>query len=182
MNDTELQFFLGALKFASEKHLHLKRKDVEKTPYIHHPIRVAELICRVGGVNDPILLSAALLHDVIEDTGTKPEEIADKFGEEVANIVQEVTDDKTIKKEKRKELQILHAPNLSRKAKIIKLADKICNVKDIGSHPPADWDLEERMRYLEWSQNVVAGLRGINQPMEDYFDQTLAAATQKVTG
>ncbi len=182
MENTELQFFLGALKFASEKHILLKRKDVERTPYIHHPIRVAELICRVGGVYDPAILSAALLHDVLEDTDTNEEELADRFGTEVAGIVKEVSDDKNLDKKTRKELQIQHAPLLTNKAKIIKLADKICNVKDIGSHPPATWDLEERLRYLEWSQNVVAGLRGINQPMEDLFDQTLANARQKVTG
>lgn len=181
MENTELQFLLGALKFASEKHILLKRKDAEQTPYIHHPIRVAELICRVGGVYDPIVLSAALLHDVIEDTETTKEEIIERFGEEVAGIVKEVSDDKSLGKQKRKELQIQHAPNLSYKAKLIKLGDKISNVKDIGSHPPADWDLEKRMEYLDWSQKVVAGLRGVNQPLEDLFDQVLADARQKVT-
>jgi (p)ppGpp synthase/HD superfamily hydrolase len=80
MENTELQFFLGALKFASEKRILLKRKDVEQTPYIHHPIRVAEMICRVGGVYDPVILSAALLHDVLEDTDTNEKELTESFG------------------------------------------------------------------------------------------------------
>src|SRR5512133_1524521 len=119
MNDTELQFFLGALKFASEKHILLKRKDVEQTPYIHHPIRVAELICRVGGIYDTAILSAALLHDVLEDTDTKEEELASKFGTEVAGIVKEVSDDKNLDKDTRKEQQVLHAATLSHGARII---------------------------------------------------------------
>jgi guanosine-3',5'-bis(diphosphate) 3'-pyrophosphohydrolase len=180
MENTELPFILGALKFASEKHIHLRRKDEDKTPYIHHPIRVAELICRVGKINDPAVLSAALLHDVIEDTDAKEEEIIEKFGAEVAGIVKEVSDDKNLDKLKRKEMQIQHAPHLSYKAKLIKLADKICNVKDIGSHPPAKWDLGRKWDYIEWSQKVVAGLRGVNQSLEDLFDQTIADARQKV--
>jgi len=181
MENTELQFILGALKYASEKHILLKRKDIEGTPYIHHPIRVAELISRVGKINDPAVLSAALLHDVIEDTDSSEGDLIEKFGAEVAGIVKEVSDDKNLDKMERKELQILHAPQLSNKAKLIKLADKICNVKDIGSHPPAKWDLERKVEYLEWSKKVVDGLRGINQPLEDLFDQTLADARLKLT-
>jgi guanosine-3',5'-bis(diphosphate) 3'-pyrophosphohydrolase len=181
MENTDLQFILGALKFASEKHILLKRKDVEGTPYIHHPIRVAELISRVGKINDPAVLSAALLHDVIEDTDATEGEISEKFGTEVAGVVKEVSDDKSLDKEKRKAMQILHAPRLSYKAKLIKLADKICNVKDIGSHPPVKWDLARKLEYLEWSQKVVAGLRGVNQPLEDLFDQTLSDARVKLT-
>jgi guanosine-3',5'-bis(diphosphate) 3'-pyrophosphohydrolase len=182
MENTELKFILGALKFASEKHILLKRKDVEGTPYIHHPIRVTELICRVGKIVDVTVLSAALLHDVIEDTDATEGDIIERFGAEVAGIVKEVTDDKSLDKEKRKELQILHAPHLSHNAKLIKLADKICNVKDIGSHPPAKWDFERKLEYLEWSKNVVAGLRGVNQPLEDLFNQSLADARLKLTG
>jgi guanosine-3',5'-bis(diphosphate) 3'-pyrophosphohydrolase len=181
MENTELQFLLGALKFASEKHILLKRKDAEQTPYIHHPIRVAELICRVGGVYDPIVLSAALLHDVIEDTKTKEEELIERFGEEVAGIVKEVSDDKNLDKDTRKEMQIRHAPHLSYKAKLIKLADKISNVKDIGSHPPSGWEFNRKVSYLDWAEQVVASLRGTNQPLEDLFDQVLADARQKVT-
>jgi guanosine-3',5'-bis(diphosphate) 3'-pyrophosphohydrolase len=180
MKNTELQFFLGALKFASEKHILLKRKDVERTPYIHHPIRVAELICRVGGVYDPVILSAALLHDVIEDTDATEEEIIEKFGTEVAGLVKEVSDDKSLDKLKRKELQILHAATLSWGARIIKLADKISNVKDIGSHPPSDWDLDRKIKYLDWAERVVVILRGTNQSLEDLFVQTLLDAREKI--
>ena len=180
MENTELQLFLGALKFASEKHILLKRKDAEQTPYIHHPIRVAELICRVGGVYDPVILSAALLHDVLEDTDATEEEIIEKFGTEVAGIVKEVSDDKSLDKLKRKELQILHAATLSRGARIIKLADKISNVKDIGSHPPFDWDMSRKINYLDWAERVVVIIRGTNQPLEDLFDQTLLDAREKI--
>lgn len=180
MENTEFQFFLGALKFASEKHILLKRKDAEQTPYIHHPIRVAELICRVGGVFDPVVLSAALLHDVIEDTDATEGDIIEKFGTEVAGIVKEVSDDKSLDKVKRKELQILHAATLSPGARIVKLADKICNVKNIRSHPPSDWDINRKINYLDWAERVVAILRGTNQPLEDLFDQSLLDARRKI--
>lgn len=182
MENTELQFLLGALKFASEKHILLKRKDAERTPYIHHPIRVAELICRVGKIYDPVVLSAALLHDVIEDTDATEGDIIEKFGAEVAGVVKEVSDDKSLDKKTRKEMQILHAPHLSYKAKLIKLADKISNVKDIGSYPPSDWEFNRKIAYLDWAEQVVAILRGTNQPLEDLFDQVFADARQKISG
>jgi len=182
MENTELQFILGALKFASEKHIHLRRKDEDKTPYIHHPIRVAELICRVGGVNDRNILSAALLHDVLEDTNTKEQELVDIFGTEVAGIVKEVSDDKNLDRDTRKELQVKHAATLSQGARLVKLADKICNVKDIGAYPPSNWDLDRKTKYLDWAERVVTLLRGTNQPLEDLFDQVLADARQKITG
>lgn len=182
MENTELQFILGALKFASEKHILLKRKDIERTPYIHHPIRVAELICRIGKIYDPAVLSAALLHDVIEDTDATEKELTDRFGAEVTGIIKEVSDDKSLDKDTRKEMQILHAPHLSYRAKLIKLADKISNVKDIGSYPPSDWEFNRKIAYLDWAERLVAILRGTNQPLEDLFDQVLADARQKITG
>ena len=113
------------------------------------------------------------LHDTIEDTGTKENEIADRFGNTVLNIVKEVTDDKEKPKHERKILQIEHAPTLSNEAKLVKLADKISNIDDVINNPPPDWSNERRHEYLDWAEQVVNGLRGINKPLENRFDELL---------
>src|SRR6185503_15508254 len=164
---------LKALHFAADKHRDQRRKDVEASPYINHPIEVAELLARVGGVTDPVTLQGAVLHDTIEDTKTTPEELEAAFGPEVRRVVEEVTDDKRLPKLERKRLQIEHAPHLSERAKQIKIADKISNVQAVAVTPPTDWPMERRREYLDWAENVVAGLRGCNQPLELYYNQVL---------
>jgi len=128
-----------AIRFAANKHRNQRRRDSAKSPYINHPIEVVQLLWEVGGVRDMHVLSAAILHDTIEDTDTRPEEISDRFGEEVLSLVLEVTDDKSLPKAKRKRLQIETAPHKSYGAKLIKLADKSCNVRNLISIPPTDW-------------------------------------------
>src|SRR5262249_12601417 len=164
---------LKALHFAAIRHRDQRRKDVEVSPYINHPIEVAELLARIGGVTDPVILQGAILHDTIEDTQTTPEELEAAFGPEVRRVVEEVTDDKRRPKAERKRLQIEHAPHLSERAKHIKIADKISNVQAVTKTPPVDWPMERRREYLDWTENVVAGLRGCNQALEFYYDQVL---------
>jgi guanosine-3',5'-bis(diphosphate) 3'-pyrophosphohydrolase len=164
---------LKALRFAAIKHRDQRRKDAEVSPYINHPIEVAELLARVGGVTDLVILHSAILHDTIEDTKTTPEEVEAEFGPEVRGVVEEVTDDKRLPKAERKRLQIEHAPHLSERAKQVKIADKISNVRAVTVTPPIDWSLERRREYLDWSENVVAGLRGCNQSLESYYYQIL---------
>lgn len=165
---------LSAIKFASEKHRLQKRKDADATPYINHPIAVAELLARVGGVTDLASLQAAILHDTIEDTQTRPDEIAHLFGDEVLKLVQELTDDKSLPKAERKRLQIVNAPHKSPTAKAIKLADKISNISEITPSQPVEWPLERKLEYLKWGESVVAGLRGTNAALEHLFDQVVA--------
>ena len=167
---------LGAVKFAADKHRDQRRKGAGAVPYINHPVEVAELLARVGGVSDFATLQAAILHDTIEDTETEPEELEAHFGPEVRQLVEEVTDDKGLDKEVRKTLQITHTPHLSAKAKRIKLADKICNVRDIAHDPPPDWTLDRRQKYLEWSSKVVAGCRGSSPALERAYDACLSEA------
>jgi guanosine-3',5'-bis(diphosphate) 3'-pyrophosphohydrolase len=174
--EQDLALIFKALTFAAEKHRRQRRKDHEETPYINHPIGIAEVLWRVGGVRDVPTLIAAILHDTIEDTGARPEEIAVLFGEEVLALVQEVSDDKSLPKAVRKQLQIEHAPHISRPAKLIKLADKIHNVYSIGHSPPKDWPAKRLADYLDWAENVVDGLRGASADLERHFDETLAQA------
>jgi len=177
---SDLSLIIAALSFASEKHREQRRKDQEGTPYINHPIEVARLLHEVGGITDGATLAAALLHDTVEDTDTTRDCLYDLFGEEVAALVMECSDDKTLAKEERKQKQIEHAPHISTKAKLIKLADKISNVRDMGHSPPPGWSLERRVAYVEWGKKVVVGLRGSNQSLEMLYDHTAAEALNKL--
>ncbi len=154
---------LDALRFAAERHRHQLRKGAAGYPYVNHVIAVTELLARTG-VDDSVTLRAALLHDVIEDTDTTPEELEERFGREVLDVVLEVTDDKELPKEERKRLQIVHASALSDRAKRIKLADKTCNVLDIAHDPPPDWSLTRRLDYLAWAEAVVHHCLGVGPP------------------
>jgi guanosine-3',5'-bis(diphosphate) 3'-pyrophosphohydrolase len=171
---------LKAIHFAARKHRNQRRKDVEKSPYINHPIELAELLSRVGGVTDLITLQAAILHDTVEDTDTSFEELEEHFGAEIRKIIEYVTDDKTLPKDVRKLLQIEHAPHIPQRAKQVKIADKISNVLGVTQAPPADWSLERRVEYLDWTEKVVNGCRGCNPNLENHFDQVLQAGRQKL--
>ncbi len=175
-NTNEISLFLTALKFAALKHRHQQRKDREATPYINHPIEVADTLWQIGGVRDMVTITGALLHDTLEDTNTTPEEIQNQFGAEVLALVQEVTDDKRLPKLQRKALQIEHAPHISTRAKQLKLADKICNVYNIANSPPKNWSLKRCQEYIDWAEQVVAGLRGVNHALEARFDSIVAEA------
>lgn len=165
---------LEALQFAAHKHRDQRRKDVEASPYVNHPIALANILWREGGVHEPRVICAALLHDTIEDTDTTRQELASRFGEEVARIVSEVTDDKSLPKAARKQAQIDHAAHISREAKLVKLADKICNIRDVAASPPSDWPLERRREYFDWAKQVVDRLRGVHPRLEAIFDAAYA--------
>ncbi len=160
---------LESASFAARKHTNQRRKNVGDTPYINHPLEVAHLLSTVGGITDEDILSAALLHDTIEDTDTLPEEISGRFGAAVLAYVLEVSDDKMLPKAERKRLQVEHAPALSPGAKLIKLADRIANLRSIVHEPPAGWPVRRQAEYFEWSQRVFQGLRNTNEALETLF-------------
>ena len=166
---------LTALAFAADKHRSQRRKDKEASPYINHPIALARILAVEGGVNDPITLAAAVLHDTIEDTKTTPDELRLVFGEEVTRIVLEVTDDKSLSPPERKRLQVEHASRLSERAKLVKLADKISNLRDVLSSPPHDWELERKQRYFDWAKEVIDKIRGTHPKLEAVFDEVFRA-------
>ncbi len=166
---------LRALVFAADKHRNQKRKGAEASPYINHPIAVAAVLAEAG-VLDETLLVAAILHDTIEDTKTSYAELRGAFGSAVANLVQEVTDNKSLDKAIRKQLQIQNAYALSEQAKQLKIADKISNIRDLTQFPPADWPIERRREYLTWAEQVVAGCRGMNRELDRVFDYSIEQA------
>ncbi|MPZ43265.1 MAG: HD domain-containing protein [Betaproteobacteria bacterium] len=161
---------LKAAEFAAEKHRHQRRKDAHASPYINHPIALAKLLANEGGISDADVLCAALLHDTIEDTETTAEELRAKFGEVITDIVLEVTDDKSLSGPERKRLQVEHAPHASHQAKLVKLADKICNLRDLLHAPPANWSLERKRAYFHWAAQVVAGARDAHPGLAATFD------------
>jgi len=175
ISEADLKQLLKALAFAAHKHRDQRRKDVESSPYINHPIALANILCNEGHITDISVICAALLHDTVEDTDTTPEELERKFGEEIRDIVMDVTDDKTLDKAARKQYQIEHAAHISDQAKRVKLADKISNLRDVASSPPADWDLQRRQEYFDWAKAVIDGLRGAHGPLETLFDAAYAA-------
>jgi len=171
---------LKAISFAAEKHSAQRRKDSDASPYINHPIAVVTVLADEGNVGDEALLIAAVLHDTVEDTETTFEILEELFGIDITNIVREVTDDKSLPKATRKELQVEHAQYASPRAKQLKIADKICNIRDILNSPPADWSLERRREYLEWTQKVVTGCRGINHLLDEAYDKILVVCNQQI--
>jgi GTP diphosphokinase / guanosine-3',5'-bis(diphosphate) 3'-diphosphatase len=161
---------LKAALFAAEKHSGQRRKGTAAEPYVNHLLEVAELVSSTLPEPDTNLVIAALLHDTIEDTGVTKEELVQAFGSDVADLVMEVTDDKSLPKAERKRLQIVNASNISVRAQAIKLADKISNLRAILASPPADWSGERRREYCEWAKQVVDGLTAPNQTLKAEFE------------
>ncbi|MDM8547631.1 HD domain-containing protein [Candidatus Venteria ishoeyi] len=177
----DINLIMTALRFSAERHKDQRRKDVEASPYINHPIQVAEILWRIGEVHDITTLIAALLHDTLEDTETTADELEAHFGLEIRTVVEEVSDDKSLCAAERKRLQIEHAASISLQAKWVKLADKICNVYDITHNaPPRNWSQERKHAYLDWSDCVVAGLRGSNAKLEAYYAQIVNTGRERL--
>ena len=171
-NADPVQRILAAARFAAEKHAHQKRKGQNQEPYINHLIEVAELIASSSGTLDPELIMAAFLHDTVEDTGVTLAELEQRFGPDVASLVAEVTDDKTLPKETRKHLQVENAHKKSQRAQTLKLADKISNLRSILNSPPIGWSLERQRQYFEWARAVVDGLASPNPLLKKEFEKT----------
>ena len=167
----DLGMVLRAAQFAAHKHKDQRRKDAKATPYINHPLGLAEVLHTDGGVSDTVVIAAALLHDTIEDTETTYDELRGIFGGEVADTVVELTDTKFLGKEARKRLQIAKAGRASERARLVKLADKICNLRDILASPPAGWSLARRQKYFDWAKEVVDQTRGVNPKLDRMFDR-----------
>ena len=180
IGEENLLLLLKAIRFASLKHNNHRRKDADESPYINHPIAVAEMLCRIGKVTDMATIIAGILHDTIEDTDTTPEDLKKEFSSQICSVVEEVTDDKGLSKEDRKRLQIENANGKSLRARQIKLADKICNIQDLAVSPPSDWSEDRKIEYIRWSMDVINEIRGTNADLENYFDNLCSETEQLV--
>ncbi|PCI57808.1 MAG: phosphohydrolase, partial [Methylophilaceae bacterium] len=165
-----MALIIKAASFAANKHRNQRRKNAEASPYINHPLSLAKVLTEDGGITDVETICAALLHDTVEDTDTTSTELERLFGVKICELVMEVTDDKALPKTERKLAQIAHAAQISDKAKRVKLADKICNLRDVAATPPANWPLERKQEYFDWAKRVIDNLRGVDALLESVFD------------
>jgi len=174
MTGYDVTLLLRALRFAAGYHRDQRRKGADCQPYINHPIAVAEILSRVGGETDVVLLCGALLHDTIEDTDATEDDIRRHFGDAITDLVLEVSDDKALPKQERKDLQVSHAASLSKRARLLKLCDKIHNLQDLVGNPPDNWAKERIITYFEWADAVVSRIRGLNPALDALYDETAA--------
>jgi guanosine-3',5'-bis(diphosphate) 3'-pyrophosphohydrolase len=171
---------LRAADAAARWHVHQRRKGATQEPYINHLLEVASLVAEATEGKNAKAVIAALLHDAIEDQEVPRELIAREFGEDVAALVEEVSDDKSLEKQDRKRLQIETAHKKSDDAKLIKLADKTSNLRAIALTPPPDWSVKRRLEYVRWAQAVVSGLRGVSAMLEQQFDRAAEEAERSM--
>jgi guanosine-3',5'-bis(diphosphate) 3'-pyrophosphohydrolase len=170
MSDRNIFLLMKALFFASVKHQSHKRNDRNRSPYLNHPVSVAYYLSSCG-ITDPDILCAALLHDTLEKTETTREELLREFGQKILSIVEELTDDPALSKKEQHEAQIRNAPLESHEAKIIKIGDKISNITHLKENSPLDLDSKKKLEYLNWTRQVIDGIRGTNTCLENRYDE-----------
>ena len=180
MTSEKTRMVTRAIHFAAQRHADQRRKGRRREPYINHLTEVAELLSDATGGEDAALVAACFLHDTIEDTQTSLDELRNLFGEDIASLVMEVTDDKSLPKMERKRLQIVTAPKKSRRAKLLKIADATSNVRALAADPPADWDTARVVDYVAWAEQVISHCRGLNPKLEQAFDAAVSDAREAV--
>lgn len=174
---------VDAIAFAADAHRNQRRKDEALTPYINHPVALVRVLAVEAGVEDSDVLCAAGLHDYLEDCcGGEGQPSVDlgraileqRFGATVLAYVEAVTDDKSLPKAERKRRQVEHAAHIPHGARLVKLADKTCNLRDIAATPPAEWNEQRCREYFDWARSVVDRLRGTHPGLEALFDAACA--------
>lgn len=179
---------IDAIALAADAHRNQRRKDVDATPYINHPLALLRILTNEADIEDPDVLCAAALHDYLEDCCGKTDQLTldqgrtvlhERFGPDVLAYVDAVTDDKTLAKEDRKRQQVAHAAHAPHGAKLVKLADKVANLRDIRTTPPAEWTLQRRQAYFDWAKEVIDQVRGAHSQLEALFDAEYAHRPQE---
>jgi GTP diphosphokinase / guanosine-3',5'-bis(diphosphate) 3'-diphosphatase len=182
VKENPVLLFARALDFAARKHVHQRRKGELAEPYVNHLSDVARLLAEATEGADIAVVIAGLLHDTIEDTDTTFAELAKEFGPEVAALVGEVTDDKSLPKAQRKRLQVETAAQKSPRARMIKLADKTSNLHSMIASPPKDWSAERKREYIDWAAKVAKGCAGVNAYLEQEFEHARRRAKAALKG
>ena len=168
--NSDLVLLARAVDYAARQHIAQRRKGERGEPYVNHLTEVAGLLAEATGGDDVVLLMGGLLHDTLEDTDASYEDLVERFGPEVAALVAEVTDDKSLPKAERTRLQVEKTAGKSRRAKLLKLADKTSYLRSLVTSPPAGWTEARLREYVEWAYNVVRSCRGLNPALEAAFD------------
>jgi (p)ppGpp synthase/HD superfamily hydrolase len=179
MTETPMVALARAYQFAAARHTHQRRKGEAAEPYVNHLTEVAELVAQATDAAEPEIIIAAVLHDTVEDTDATFDDLIAAFGERVSALVAEVTDDKALPKQTRKDLQVEHAAHASRGAQIIKLADKTSNLRALASSPPQGWSRERIDEYVAWATRVVDVCRPANPWLSGQFDAAVSALKAK---
>jgi (p)ppGpp synthase/HD superfamily hydrolase len=177
--NSDLVQLTRAADYAARRHVGQRRKGERAEPYINHLTEVAALLAEATGGEDAVLVMGGLLHDTLEDTGATYDDLSQRFGAEVAALVAEVTDDKSLPQRERKRLQVETTPAKSRRAKLLKIADKTSNLRGLVSSPPAGWSDERLRDYVVWAEEVVRSCRGLNARLEAAFDAAHAEARRR---
>ncbi|MBS0519942.1 MAG: bifunctional (p)ppGpp synthetase/guanosine-3',5'-bis(diphosphate) 3'-pyrophosphohydrolase [Proteobacteria bacterium] len=172
----ELVQLARAADYAARQHVAQRRKGDRGEPYVNHLIEVTALLAEATGGGDVVLLMGGLLHDTIEDTDATFEDLLERFGPEVAALVAEVTDDKGLPRDERKRRQVETAPGKSRRAKLLKIADKTSNLRGLMTSPPTGWTETRLADYVDWAEQVVRSCRGLNAALDAAFDAAYAQA------
>ena len=173
---TGIRLVSEAAELAARRHNGQTRKGRGEEPYINHLAEVANMLSAVTNGEDAELVAAGWLHDTIEDSETTHDELAQRFGLRVAGLVQECTDDMSLPKHERRRRQVADAPKKSDSAKLIKIADKISNIRARIFADPSAAQRAELADYLAWAEQVVANLRGGNARLDALFDEVVANA------
>ena len=171
-----LRMVSEAALFAAQRHSGTARKGRGNEPYVNHLAEVANLVSEASGGADAELVAAGWLHDTIEDTETTREELAERFSVRVAALVVEVSDDMGLPEGERRRLQIVAAPHKSPDAKLIKIADKISNIRGRIAPDPSEGERADLADYVGWAEQVVSGCRGGNAWLDRTFDETVTKA------
>lgn len=169
-----------ATLFAARAHCTQRRKGRDADPYVNHVIEVADRLARATEGSDLALVVAGLLHDTIEDCGVTAGDLTRRFGEDVAALVVEVTDDRPLSREERKRAQIGHMATISERAPMLKVADKASNLRDIALAPGSDWSAKRRHDYVLWADKVVAPCRGLNATLDRGYDEARSLALKAI--
>jgi guanosine-3',5'-bis(diphosphate) 3'-pyrophosphohydrolase len=160
-----LPYLLEALDFAAQRHSAQRRKGPDAAPYVNHLIEVALLLASVGQVSDVEVLMAAVLHDVLEDTPTKPDEIEARFGARVRTLVEALSHDNALPRRQRRAIVLAELPRAATEVKLIKLADLGSNIKLL----PDDWSYEHKLEYLEWSERAATLCAAVCAPLAELY-------------
>lgn len=173
LSEEKIEVICRTVAFAAEKHKGQKRKNKEKTHYISHPLGVTYNLMHYGDVRDVALITASLLHDMLNQQGCSYSELEKEFGKQVADYVKEVTDDKSPSRAALRRAQLIKAPNISQGAAQIKLADYLYNVGDLLHSPPETWNQGRIDRYYQWIQTLLDRLPPANEKLKGAVQQAI---------
>jgi (p)ppGpp synthase/HD superfamily hydrolase len=165
-----------AADFAAGAHVDQRRKGPALEPYLNHLAEVAVMLSVATGGLDPVLVAASWLHDTVEDTAVTTADLEHHFGPEVAGVVAEVTDDKSLSRDERKRRSVLTIASKSRRAQYLKMADQASNIRALVTTPPAGWTMARLVAYVDWGEAIVARVSERNPQLEAYFRSAVADA------